>query len=590
MTPTSGKSAVSRRRFLASAAAGAALARSGAVYAGQPFAQTRRSGRPNVILVITDDQGYGDMGCAGNPHIRTPNLDRFHARSVRLTNYHVSPTCSPTRAALLTGRYTNRTGAWHTIMGRSLLRRDETTLADVFAAAGYRTAVFGKWHLGDSYPYRPQDRGFAEALVHGGGGVGQTPDWWGNTYFDDTYLRNGKPERFRGYCTDIWFAEAMRFIEAEKDRPFFLYLATNAPHGPYRVPPEYIEPYRNRPEVPDPAFYGMISCIDENFGRLERKIDELGLADNTILIFMTDNGTSGRGFNAGMRGRKSSEYEGGHRVPCFVRWRGGGIDGGRDVPTLTAHIDMLPTLASLCGIPHRTARPIDGMDVSPLLRGTPVAWPQRVLVVDNQRVDVPVKGKNFAVMTDRWRLINGRELYDMDRDPGQEHNVAAEHPDVVTRLADEYEKWWASVWADAQAPTPIVIGSDRENPARLTCHDWHSPAVPWDQSMIRNGMRANGWWDVEIEREGMYRFELRRWPAELDKPIVAAVPGSKAIPARRARISIDGMERMAAVEADQPAAAFEMPLKPARCRLQTWFFDEGGNELCGAYYVYVRRL
>lgn len=580
----------SRREFVAAAATGA-IAAGRAASADPSAAAAGRSSqrRPNVILIITDDQGYGDLSCHGNAHISTPNLDRLHGQSLRLVDYHVSPTCSPTRAALLTGRYNNRTGVWHTIMGRSLLRRDETTMADVFAAAGYRTAIFGKWHLGDNYPYRPQDRGFAESLVHGGGGVGQTPDWWGNTYFDDTYLRNGRPERFKGYCTDVWFAEAMRFIEVNRGRPFFVYLATNAPHGPYRVPPQYAQPYRNRPEVPDVEFYGMIASIDENIGRLEAKLAELGLADDTILIFMTDNGTSGRGYNAAMRGRKSSEYDGGHRVPCFIRWPAGGIAGGRDVKGLTAHIDMLPTLASLCGIPARTNRPIDGMDLSPLLRGA-AAWPQRVLVVDNQRVDVPVKGKNCAVMTDRWRLINRRELYDMPADPGQQRDVAADNPDVVGRLSDEYEKWWQSIWADAQAPTPIVLGSDRENPARLTCHDWHGPNVPWDQSMVRNAMRANGWWDVEVDRDGAYRFDLRRWPAEVDRPITAAIAGGKAVPAALARVSIDGEERTAAVASDAAAVTMEMPLKAGRHRLQTWFLDAAGAELCGAYYVHVSRV
>ncbi|MGB2821551.1 MAG: arylsulfatase, partial [Phycisphaerae bacterium] len=287
--------------------------------------RTSPGGKPNVVLVITDDQGYGDLGCHGNEVIRTPNIDRLHGESVRLTNFHVGPTCAPTRAGLMTGRYCNCTGVWHTIAGRSLIRRDEVTMADVFAAGGYRTGIFGKWHLGDNYPFRPQDRGFQDVLVHGGGGVSQTPDYWGNDYFDDTYFRSGVPESCTGYCTDVWFDEAMKFIEAGRDRPFFCYLPTNAPHGPYNVADSYSRPYRGL--IPDQRanFYGMITNIDDNVGRLRAKLAELGIEENTILIWMTDNGTSAgcsldenefvrEGFNAGMRGMKGSAYDGGHRT------------------------------------------------------------------------------------------------------------------------------------------------------------------------------------------------------------------------------------------------------------------------------------
>ena len=297
---------------------------------------------------------------------------RLYGQSVRLTDFHVGPTCAPTRAALMTGRYCNRTGVWHTVMGRSLLRRDEVTMADVFAAGGYRTGIFGKWHLGDNYPFRPQDRGFQEVLVHGGGGVGQTPDYWGNDYFDDTYWHNGKPEKQAGYCTDVWFDGALRFIEANRDRPFFAYIATNAPHSPFNVAEQYSGPYMGK-SVPNANFYGMIANIDENMGRLLGKLKALGLEENTILIFMTDNGTAagfqaGKGFNAGMRGTKGSEYDGGHRVPCFLRWPAGGLGGGKDVSRLTAHIDLLPTLIELCGLPQPAGVKFDGASLAPLLR------------------------------------------------------------------------------------------------------------------------------------------------------------------------------------------------------------------------------
>ena len=285
---------------------------------GAPAQEPRR--RPNVILVMTDDQGYGDLRCLGNEVINTPHCDRLYEQSVRLVDFHVAPTCAPTRAGLMTGRYCNRTGVWHTIMGRSILRGDEVTMADVFGASGYQTGIFGKWHLGDNYPSRPEDRGFTESLVHGGGGVGQTPDFWGNDYTDDTYWHNGTPTPCEGYCSDVFFSAAMDFAQESGDEPFFAYVPLNAAHTPYNIADEWVQPYRDAGlEARLARFYGIITNIDWNMGRLMDKLDELGIADDTILIFMTDNGTGDRGFNAGMRGRKGSEYEGGHRVPFFMR-------------------------------------------------------------------------------------------------------------------------------------------------------------------------------------------------------------------------------------------------------------------------------
>ena len=251
------------------------------------------TGRPNIVIILTDDQGYGDVACLGNKEIKTPAMDRLYADSVRLTNFHVDPTCSPTRSALMTGRYSSRTGVWHTIMGRSIMHPDEVTIAEIFAQGGYRTGCFGKWHLGDNFPCRPQDQGFHEVLVNGGGGVTQTPDYWGNDYFDDTYWHNGKPTKQTGYCTDVFFNGAMRFIEKNKNRPFFCYIPTNAAHGPFLVAKKYSEPYKKMGIAsPRAEFYGMITNIDENLARLRKKLKSLGLEENTILIFMTDNGTA----------------------------------------------------------------------------------------------------------------------------------------------------------------------------------------------------------------------------------------------------------------------------------------------------------
>ncbi|MFZ5832153.1 MAG: arylsulfatase, partial [Planctomycetota bacterium] len=461
-----------RSRLIATA--GAALA----VFASQIAVAAQPPGQPNVVLVITDDQGYGDLSCHGNPVLKTPNLDKLHAESTRLTGYHVAPTCAPTRSALMSGHYTNRTGCWHTIMGRSLMRADETTLGQVFHDAGYQTGMFGKWHLGDNYPFRPEDRGFTEVVRHGGGGVGQTPDYWDNAYFDDTYFHNGKPEKYEGYCTDVYFREARRFVErsAAEGKPFFAYIATNAPHGPFLCPERYWKPYAGMKGVrqAEAVFFGMIANVDENVGALRQWLDDKGLAENTIFIFTTDNGTATgeRIFNDGMRGNKGSPYDGGHRVPFFVHWPAKGWTEGRDVDSLCMAYDILPTFIELCGLKAPDGYRFDGVSLAPLLLGQEKSLPDRVCFTDSQRVRDPIKWRQSATMTGRWRLINGEELYDIQTDPGQKNDIADDHPDVVARLRKAYEAWWADLEPSFREDVRIVVGNPAENPSRLTSHDW----------------------------------------------------------------------------------------------------------------------
>lgn len=562
-------------------------------------ARSAESNRPNVILVITDDQGYGDIAAHGNKMIRTPNLDALYRQSVRLTDFHVDPTCSPTRAALMSGRYSTRTGVWHTIMGRSIMAAEEVTIAEMMQAAGYRTGMFGKWHLGDNFPCRPHDQGFDVAFYHGGGGVTQTPDYFGNDYFDDTYFRNGTPEETEGYCTDVWFDEALKFVEDNRERPFFVYLATNAPHGPYLVAEEYSAPYAKQGVVGSMApFYGMVTNIDDNMGRLMKKLDEWQLADNTILIFMTDNGTAagvarGRGgqradgqrwpgFNAGMRGQKGSEYDGGHRVPFYIRWPAGGIGGnGTDVDELTAHIDVLPTLADLCGIASPQDRSLDGKSLVPLLKNQTDDWPARTLLVHSQRIENPQKWRKCAVMTKRWRLVNGNELYDMAADPGQSNNVAADHEAVVEQLKAAYEDWWQSLTPTFERYVRIKLGSPAEDPASLTCHDWHTNdrPVPWNQGHIRSGMLANGFWAVDVTAAGEYEITLRRWPKQLER----------AIEATEARLKIADVDRQQKIAVSDTSASFRVTLSAGPTRLETWLTRPNGKT-CGAYFVEVARL
>ena len=493
--------------------------------------------RPNVVVIMTDDQGYGDLSCHGNPILKTPALDQLYADSVRLTDYHVAPTCSPTRAAFLTGHWTNRTGVWHTIMGRSMLRENEITLGDLFQAGGYATGMFGKWHLGDNYPYRPKDRGFDEVMRHGGGGVGQTPDYWDNAYFDGTYWHNGKPVPVSGFCTNVFFDYAKQFIRQQQSasKPFLAYIATNAPHGPMHSPARYSEPYQNLGEH-TANFFGMIANIDDNVGRFMKFLDERGLTDNTIFIFTTDNGTSGgmKVFNAGMRGQKGSQYDGGHRVPMFIRWPKGNLTGGRDCDALAGHVDVVPTLLDLCGLRAPADLRFDGRSIRPLLSGTtPDDWPDRILVTDSQRVKDPIKWRKSSVMTSRWRLIDGKQLFDIKADPGQQQDVADQHPEVFTRLRDFYDGWWAELEPTFATPAPIHIGHSQENPSRLTSHDWIANNVPWNQSHIRaaqGGKKRLGYWNIDVATDGAYEIRLRRWPEEIDHPIDAPLPPGKPVP------------------------------------------------------------
>lgn len=552
--------------------------------------------RPNVIMVLTDDQGYGDLGCHGNTMIRTPNLDRLHGESVRLANFHSDPTCSPTRASLMTGRYSTRTGVWHTILGRSLLYHDEVTMADIFKAAGYRTGIFGKWHLGDNYPMRPQDRGFDEVIIHGGGGIGQTPDHWGNTYWNDTYFHNGKPEKFEGYCTDVFFGRAMQFVEENREDPFFLYIPTNAPHWPYNVDERYSRPYIEKGVRPTmAAFYGMVENIDENMGRLLKRLEDLGLAENTIVIFATDNGTAAGaggafmkresgtwpGYNAGLRGSKGSAYDGGHRVPCFIRWPAGDLGGGRDIASLTAHFDLLPTLIDLCGLekPKRVA--FDGRSLTPLLKGRESEWPERTLFVHVQRGEIPPKWVNSAVLTERWRFNHGSELYDITKDPGQASDVAAKHPSVVKALRSDYEEWWSSLTPAFERFAYVVVGSEHENPSMVTCHDWHSDGqVPWHHGLIEKAEWVNGYWMIDVARPGRYEITLRQQPVE----------AAFAIEATEARVEIGDRSAASPVKPGATSVTLPMTLHAGPARLQTWFTGHEPGKSRGAFFVEIRRV
>jgi arylsulfatase/arylsulfatase A len=471
---------------------------------------------PNIILIITDDQGWAQVGWRGNEMIETPNLDRLAEQSVELTRFYVSPVCAPTRASLMTGRYNYRTGVVDTYLGRAMMHSDEVTLAEMLQSAEYRTGIFGKWHLGDTYPMRPEDQGFGEVLVHNGGGIGQPSDPPGNSYFDPVLRHNGESKSYEGYCTDIFFDAALEFIGAAGQRPFFAYIPTNAPHSPYDVPDSYRERYAEKGlDDKDARIYGMITNIDDNVGRLMERLEEQGIADNTILIFMTDNGPTTQHFTAGLRAQKASVYEGGIRVPFLLRWPA--RFEPKQLDGIAAHIDLAPTLLDATGSAPPPGVAFDGVSLLPLLSGeVEEASPGRTIHIQSHRGNEPQLHRAFAAITQRFKLVQplsfGQpmpedpefELYDLPADPGEENNVAAERPEELAALKQGYEQWFRDVSSTrGYDPPRIYLGTDYENPVVLTRQDWR---IVGDDGW---GDDSLGYWDVDVQEAGAYDIRLR---------------------------------------------------------------------------------
>lgn len=418
--------------------------------------------RPNLVFILTDDQGYGDIHRHGNPVVKTPNLDRLHDESVRFVNFHVSPTCAPTRTALMTGKHEFMSGVTHTILERERMSLKSKTIAEVLQSAGYATGIFGKWHLGDAEPYQPSHRGFDETFIHGCGGIGQVypgtcSDAPGNTYFNPVIRHNGVFEKTDGYCTDVFFRQGLKWIDAKREskKPFFAYIPTNAPHVPLQVPPEYEQMYAGSGVDANTAkFFGMVTNIDDNVGKLVAKLKEWDLDSNTLLIFMTDNGGTGgvKVFNAGMRGKKVTPYQGGTRVPAYFRWTG--TLKPADVKALTAHIDIFPTFAELAGAKVPSDLHIEGRSLVPLLRNPDAKWPDRFLFTHVGRWPkgkaAEAKYTNCRVQNSRYSMVSidpekKWELYDLSVDKGEKTDIAAANPAIVKKMDAAYDKWWNEV-------------------------------------------------------------------------------------------------------------------------------------------------
>ena len=533
------------------------------VASGSLWADQGATDRPNIVLVMTDDQGFGDLGVQGNENIKTPNIDRFAKRGVELTRFYCSPVCAPTRASLMTGRYFYRSGVVHTSRGGAKMHGDEVTIAERLAKLGYATGIFGKWHLGDSYPMRPQDQGFDEVLVHKSGGIDQTPDK-PNSYFDPVLWHNGRRVKSRGYCTDVFTDAAIRFIESNEKGPFFVYLPTNAPHTPIQVAEKYSRPYKEMGLNDTTAgVYGMIANIDENFGRLVDKLDSMGIRENTLLIFFGDNGPQQSRYNAGLRGRKASSYEGGIRVGAYFQWPAR-MRGGRKIERIAAHIDIGPTLVDVAGGDVSAQPDFDGVSLLPLLLGEDSDWPDRTLYFQCHRGLEPKRYQNSAVVTERFKMIgfpgtfssedldtSGEpvlELYDVAADPGEQNNLAESNPGALSRLRTGYDAWFEDVKATRNfTPGVIHIGSDAENPLHL-CR--------YQDGNYRDGIPHG--WSVEIERAGKYGVSITRGPLD-----------GKG----RLFVSWNGKESSLLIGADASSAVFDLPA--GKGVLDVWFVQDG---------------
>jgi arylsulfatase len=490
-----------------------------------------------------------------------------------------------------------------------LLRPDLPTAANIFAANGYRTGQFGKWHLGDNYPFRPQDRGFQDVLYFNSAFVGVSDDTWCNDYVDP-WLRqaDGKPVQFKGYVNDILFTEAMTWMEQRRkeDEPFFCYLPLPLVHTPLIVPEKYCEPYKD--QKPDHRqILGMLANVDENMGRLDAFLRQSGLRDNTILMFLHDNGSAHMSdlYNAGMRGSKGTPWEGGHRSPLFVRWPSGGLRPPGEVQGLTQVQDLVPTLIGLCGLKQTLEAKFDGINLAPVLQKAGQEPPDRILLVQHGYPQKAAPGidpaqRPYAVMWQRWRLVESA-LYDLATDPGQQKDVSAKQPEIVAKLRTAYAQWWKDVEPWTTRRSAIIVGDDHENPSTLV------PSTQYGQkglspAMVRAGTYTMDQWFIQVARDGNYEIALRRWPEEANAAICGTVPAwdsllghnrlpaGKAFPIVKARLTVGEFKGEKEVAQTDTVAVFNVSLKQRQTMLRGTFLDDSGKEICGAYYVSVRRL
>lgn len=581
---------------------------------------------PNVIFILIDDMGYGDMSCHGNPVFETCNLDRLHDQSVRFTQFHAAPMSTPTRSQLMTGCEALRNGASWVGTDATHLRTDIPVLPEVLSAAGYSTAIFGKWHLGDNYPLRPQDRGFDYVLTYPQQEVGTVNDYWYNDYFDDVYIENGIRRQFNGFCTDVWFSEAMKWIEGQKSscKPFFCYIPTNVTHGPcfaleeYREKAKKIAPELGRDQM---SFVATMLNLDDNIGRFMEYLEKSGLIENTIVCFMTDNGATGGAsmYNAGMRGTKANLWEGGHRVPLFVKVPG---NKPKEISGLAQVEDVFPTILELCDVDIPEVCNFDGVSLAKQIVSNK-KMPDRILINQFQR-RLEVKKYDACIMWGPWRLINGfdatsgdsferkkiydkrkkeyqinLELYNLDEDSHQDKNVIDEYPEITEKLKAYYDGWWEEICPEMFKRGQIIVGNEAENPMDLCATSWTNNYLTQKKNILE-GRKATGTWSVNVETSGTYRFRLYRWPKETRSPIRCAInmyyrdpnvygeyTEGKCLDIRKAVLDINGYISDCDVSDGDLYAEFVIGLQAGDTKIKADFLGKDDAFICGAYYVEV---
>ena len=529
-----------------------------------PLAYAKIS-RPNILFILSDNQSYYEMACHGNSYLKTPHLDRLASQSVDFQNFYASSYCSPSRSIILSGKYAIRTGVYNTIGGRSIMQKGHKTLADIFSDNGYKTAISGKWHLGYSYPFRPQDRGFEETYVLNGGCLGQIEDYYENDHIDPVLIHNGKQIETKGFSTDVLFDHAMNWIEGLNGKPFFYFLSTPAVHGPYQSP----DGKRGHD-----ALNPMIENVDMNVGRMLDKLDELGLTDNTIVIFASDQGMFDRGAPH-LTDRKENSIDAKQHIPFIVRVPG--VQPRIDT-NITGILDFAPTVLDLCGI--EIPSDFDGVSLKPLLNGKLSDFPVgRTLVVQCPR-GRSFKKERAVVRTKRWRL-DGRKLFDKKNDPRLRTDVAKQNPEVVQRLKAVRDTFDNSLPPAEETLSRCEIGAPEHPNNSLTAMDWITGDHPWSQGDI-NKARAqnlNGSWAVQVVQDGTYTFELRQYPVEADKVLDVT----------RAKIKIGEMVKEQSVLKLDKSTSFSLELKKGDYYLQTWLTD-GAKVNFGALYIDVKKV
>ncbi len=498
---------------------------------------------PNIVLIMTDDQGYGDLGFTGNPYISTPNIDKFAEQSTHFTNFYVDPVCAPTRSALMTGKFYLRTGIYDTFNGGAIMDPEEVTIAEILASNGYQTGIFGKWHLGDTYPSRPGDQGFTQSLIHKAGGIGQVGDLENfhrpdSSYFDPVLHQNNKAIKTQGYCTDVFTNGALAFIDINKEKPFFVYLAYNAPHGPLQVPEKYLENYKDlsfsptlnkREEDAARRVYAMVENVDENVGRILQYLKENALLENTVVIFMSDNGPIPARYNAGLRSTKGTVYEGGIKVPFFIHYPEL-FESGKKINTTTAHIDILPTLLDICGLESEIPEEIDGKSMLPILKGEEAWFKNRFLYWQWGR-GYPELYQNIAIRQGDYKLvghaernanINDFELFNIAEDPFEKNNIVANEGEKANTLKNQLDAWYHKIVIEEGNPKPqgIVVNPEFENPVYLSRNDAKGTPEQWTKDDVYS------YWDVEFEKPGYYdiTFTFHQKPEREGRVVIKMVP------------------------------------------------------------------